>query len=104
MVLVLSKWGDSGSAFDPHRFHVSSYFQVLTNPPSETACMLLMGAAPLSALPACMRSPIYLSDEFECEKLLICDLVLWGALINIRLGDGGGGEGGLLVRVNKQQY
>lgn len=59
-----------------------------------------------------MQSPIYLGDEFEFEKLLICDLVLgggvgWGggALISIRLGDGGdGGEGGLLVRVNKQQY
>lgn len=78
MVLVLSKWGDSGSAFDPRRFHVSSYFQVLTNPPSVTACMLFTGAAGLRALPACMQSPIYLSDEFECEKLLICDLVLGG--------------------------
>lgn len=85
MVLVLSKWGDRGSAFDPRRFHVSSYFQVLTNPPSVTACMLFMGAACLSALPACMQSPIYLSDEFECEKLLICDLVL---------GGGGRGAGG----------
>lgn len=71
--------------------------------------MLFIWVARLSALPACMQSPIYLSDEFECEKLLICDLVLgWGVeggLINIRLGDGGGGgEGGLLVRVNKQQY